>query len=114
MHYIRFILTCLATLTLMLTACTRSGKGEVQAIRVDVSEDLPADSFLSEYTCIRLDSVTSPMLSEVRDIRFLDSLIFILDDAGRVFTFSARATIWPRSTAWDWAPSSMPQPTHST
>lgn len=90
MHYIRFILTCLATLTLMLTACTRSGKGEVQAIRVDVSEDLPADSFLSEYTCIRLDSVTSPMLSEVRDIRFLDSLIFILDDAGRVFTFSAQ------------------------
>ena len=90
MHNPRFTLTTLATLILLLAACTRPGRGTARAVRVDVSEDLPADSFFSDYSYIRLDSVTTPMLSGVRDMRFLDSLIFILDDAGRIFTFSSQ------------------------
>lgn len=90
MYRTRPILTILTALTLLLAACTRPGNRDVPTVRVDVTQDLPADSFFSGCTHIRLDPVTEPMLSEVRDIRFLDSLIFILDDAGRIFTFSTQ------------------------
>lgn len=89
MHNIRFIQTCLITLLLLIAACTQQHQDGSQTIRVNVDEDLPADSFISQYSFIQLDSVTSPMVSQVRDIRLLDSLIFILDDAGRIFTFSS-------------------------
>lgn len=90
MHYTRFILACLITLLSLLAACTQPGKQGVPTVRVDVTQDLPADSFITDCQYIRLDSVTTPMLSGVRDIRFQDSLIFILDDAGRIFTFSSQ------------------------
>ncbi|MGN0233192.1 MAG: 6-bladed beta-propeller [Bacteroidaceae bacterium] len=88
MHYSKFILTSLTTLMIMLAACTRQENDHFPIVRVNVHEDLPADSFISSYTYIQLDTVTDPMLSEVKDIRFQDSLLFILDDAGRIFTFS--------------------------
>ncbi|MGN1257183.1 MAG: 6-bladed beta-propeller [Bacteroidaceae bacterium] len=88
MHYSKFILTSLTTLMIILAACTRQEDGHFQIVRVNVHEDLPADSFISGYSYIQLDSVTEPMLSEVKDIRIQDSLLFILDDAGRIFTFS--------------------------
>ncbi|MDD7657947.1 MAG: 6-bladed beta-propeller [Prevotellaceae bacterium] len=89
MHNIRFVQTCLITLLLLIAACTQQHQDGSQTVRVNVDEDLPADSFISQYSFIQLDSVTSPMVSQVRDIRLLDSLIFILDDAGRIFTFSS-------------------------
>lgn len=83
----KFILTCLTILIFLLAACTQPGKNSLQTIRVNVDEDFPADSFFSAYTFIQLDSTTTPMVSDVRDIRFHDQCIYILDDNGRVFTF---------------------------
>ena len=89
MHYSKFILISLTTLIIILAACTRQEDNHIKIVSVNVHEDLPADSFISQYSYIQLDSVTSPMLSAVKDIRFLDSLIYILDDAGRIFTFTS-------------------------
>lgn len=84
----KYILSTLTALILLLAACTRTGMENTPTIHVNVDEDLPADSFITHCTSIRLDSVTQPMLSEPRGIRILDSLLYILDDAGRIFTFT--------------------------
>lgn len=75
-------------LLLLLAACSQQKKGSVLTTSVDVTQDLSADSFITGYSYIQLGSVTSPMLSEVRDMRFHGDNIYILDSAGRIFTFS--------------------------
>lgn len=84
----KYILSTLTALALLLAACTRIGMEDTPTIHVNVDEDLPADSFITQCTSIRLDSVTEPMLSEPRGIRILDERLYILDDAGRIFTFT--------------------------
>lgn len=78
----------ISLLLLLLTSCSQQEKRNVQITNVDVKQDLSADSFITDYSYIQLDSVTSPMLSDVRDMRFHSDNIYILDSAGRIFTFS--------------------------
>lgn len=111
MHYSKFILISLTTLIIILAACTRQEDNHIKIVSVNVHEDLPADSFISQYSYIQLDSVTSPMLSAVKDIRFLDSLIYILTMQDAYSHSHPQATTSAHSTVWDSGVDSMPQPT---
>lgn len=72
-----------------LLLCSCSTTSVISTDYINVNEDYPESDFFSSYIYIRLKA-SSPMISEISDIRMSDDKVFVSDKTSKLFVFSTQ------------------------
>lgn len=72
-----------------IALCSCSTTSGLSSHYINVEEDYPEKEFFSSYACVRL-SPSTPMISEICDLRISDDKMFVSDKTSKVFVFTMK------------------------
>ena len=72
-----------------IALCSCSTTSGLSSHYINVEEDYPENEFFSSYACVRL-SPSTPMISEICDLRISDDKMFVSDKTSKVFVFTMK------------------------